>query len=558
MLCKVSLFITTFLLVCKAEGREKFDWGAYEMVDFRQDLKAVSNQSDALLTRYPDLITIARAVLKSTTSSGRLDMTEICKTIETHMKGLEDSCNLSQFIAQGELNLPEHCDDNRYNSSLIDSKFASLCGMPSFPVNYSSFADNYTSFPDNNYTSFPGNYTSFPGNYTSFPVNSSPHTEISTPLPDNFSSVPINLFPLSFNFTVPIGDDSEMPSNTLFMAIKVLAGTAVAANKRRCKELRGTFDDATLSCFKNGTLISIKPKVDKALLTISIVGNIISLVFLIILLATYIKFEKHKTLAGKNIICLAGSLAFVHLINVILVYAADTAWVCSTGAVLLHYTLILTFSWMAIIAIDFYITFSKVRPVDQNERKQRFKIYLRLTFGFSTGLVFICLMTDIPSERHVGYGLNGACFISQFWANLFAFVIIVAVILLANALLLTTTIVKLHSIMKSTSKAIASGSNGSSKNSKKREVMLSSMALKLSIILGMGWIFAFVEGSYSSKALQYIYNIIVAFQGFLVFLAFGCHDKCWKIVKEFLCAKAQSLKDHETQTTSASIEMNLV
>ena len=517
------------------------------MVDFRQDLTAVSNQTDVLLARYPDLISIARAVLKSTESSGSLNMTEVCKLIETQVKGLKDSCNFSQFIAQGTLHLPEHCDDNRYNSSLIDSKFASLCGVPPFPVNYSSLANNYTSFLDN---------------YTPFPASSSPPPEIHLPVPPvNFSSVPVSLFPLSFNFTVPVGYDGEMPSNILFMAIKILAGTAVAANRRRCKELRGTFDDATLSCFKNGTLISIKPKVDKALQAISIVGNITSLVFLIILVATYVKFEKHKTLAGKNIMCLAGSLAFVHLIQLILVYAADTVWVCRAGAVLLHYTLILAFSWMAVIATDFYITFSKVRPVDQSERKRRFKIYLRSTFGFSTCLLIICLMIDISSERHSGYGLNGVCFISQFWANLFAFVIIVAVILVANVVLLTLTIAKLNSIMKSTSKAIVSSSSASSTNSKitkKRELVLSSMALKLSIILGLGWIFAFIESSYNNKALQYIYNIIIAFQGFLVFVAFGCHDKCWNILKTFLLPMIPSLQNLEAQTTSTSMEMNLV
>ena len=568
MFFKVSLAISAFLLICKVESRQELDWGVYEMVDFRQDLNAVSNQTDALLARYPDLITIARAVLKSTASNGSLNMTEVCKLIETQVKGLKDSCNFSQFIAQGTLHLPEHCDDNRYNSSSIDSKFAFLCGVPPFPVNYSSLANNYTPFPvndsslANNFASFPGNYTPFPGNYTPFPIGYSPPPEIHLTLPPvNFSSVPVSLFPLSFNFTVPIGYDGEMPSNILFMAIKILAGTAVAANKRRCKELRGTFDDGTLSCFNNGTLVSVKPKVDKALQTISIVGNVTSLVFLIILVATYIKFEKHKTLAGKNIICLAGSLAFVHSIQVILVYFADTVWVCRAGAVLLHYTLILTFSWMAVIAMDFYITFSKVRPVDQTERKQRFKIYLRLTFGFSTCLLIICLAIDISSKRHSGYGLNSVCFISQFWANLFAFVIIVAVILLANVVLLTLTIAKLHSIMKSTSKAITSSSSASSRNpkiSKKRELVLSSMTLKLSIILGLGWIFAFIESSYNSKTLQYIYNIIIAFQGFLVFLAFGCHDKCWNILKTRLFAMIPSLKDLEAQTASTSMEMNLV
>ena len=341
----------------------------------------------------------------------------------------------------------------------------------------------------------------------------------------------------------------RLQSGSFFLAVKVMAGTAVAAGRRRCEEYGGAFDEEKFSCFKNGTYLAIKPATDEALRITIVVGNSISFLSLIFLLVTYVKFRKYSSLAGKNIICLSAALLFVHFLQIILAYLYEKDWVCRAGAVVLQLTLLLAFSWMAVIAFEFHHTFSKVRPVDQYQRKKRFQKYLIFSFTFSILVVFICLMIDIPEGRYSGYGLNEKCFVSKFWTNLFAFVVPVAAVLLSNVTLLILTIWQLRKIKKSTAKSLHSNTNTVAK---KREMTLSIMALKLSILLGFGWIFGFIEASYESKALRYIYSIVIAFQGLFVLVAFGCHKECWDVVK------MKRPKMNETVTQTSMIEMNTV
>ena len=335
-------------------------------------------------------------------------------------------------------------------------------------------------------------------------------------------------------------------SGSFFHAIKLFRGTAAVATKRRCTELGGIFDEQAFLCVKNGTAIKIYPLKDESLRTTIVVGNCFSFAALVVLLVTYIRLKKYNTLAGKNIIFLSAALIVAHFLQIILEYLFDIKWVCRAGAIMLHFSLLLAFSWMAIIAFEFYHTFSKVRPVDQYQRRKRFQKYILLSFTFSAIILLICLMVDISEERYSGYGLNGKCFVSKFWANLFGFVTPVTIVLISNAILLSLTIWSLHKTKRDTEKSLKSRAKTAAK---KREMVLSIMTLKLSILLGFGWIFGFIEASYENIALKYIYSIVISLQGLLVFLAFGCHKECMDLIKK---------RSTVTGTQTATYEMNTV
>ena len=319
-----------------------------------------------------------------------------------------------------------------------------------------------------------------------------------------------------------------LSSGSFFYAIKVLSGTASVAIRRWCEGNGGTFEEETFLCFKNGSIVEVSQLKDISLQTIMTVGSCLSFVSLATLLITYVIFKKYNNLGGKNIICLSSSLIIVHLLLIILEYLSGNKVICRVGAAMLHFALLLAFSWMAVIAFEFYYTFSKIRPIHHSEQRERFHRYLAISFTSSLLISFICLMIDIPDERYTGYGLNENCFISRFWANLFAFVVPVAIALIFNIYFLTLTIWILYKIRASTAKSLNSSYN---KITKKREMVLSVMALKLSILLGFGWIVGFIEASYESKAMKYIYTIIISLQGFLVFVAFGCHKELWELIK---------------------------
>ena len=487
----VSLIVIYHIIEGVRAERTKFNWDNYGMNELSKDIELALNRSvgdllQQVVIRFPQIIDVIKDVLNATSNGNGINHTELCEKIKLSLETKQDACNYPEHIISRNKTLGRICDATNYNISFLERHGSSLCRTRK--LLFRSFEKNET------------------------------------------------------NITLP---GSVLPTNAFFMAVKVLAGTAVAANKRKCLDLGGTFDESSVSCFKNGTKVDLKSEADETLRVVSVIGNSISLCSLIFMIATYFKFRKHETLAGKCIICLSFALVFVHAIQIVLSYAFGVSWMCRLGATLLHYSLLLAFSWMAVIAFDFYYTFSKVRPVDQHARRKRFRIYFGSTFSIATMILFICLMIDIPDERHAGYGLNGTCFLARFWANLFAFIVPVCIVLLFNGIFLTLTIVSLRSFKKSTAKSLSSSSSSASK---KKEMVLSVMALKLSVLLGFGWISGFVEGSIGSKALRYIYTIVIALQGLFVLIAFGCHIECKK-------ATIKAKNDRETLTKTASVPL---
>ncbi|MCP4798989.1 MAG: Mth family G-protein coupled receptor, partial [bacterium] len=169
------------------------------------------------------------------------------------------------------------------------------------------------------------------------------------------------------------------------------------------------------------------------------------------------------------------------------------------------------------MSYDFFITFAKIRPADVHGNNKRFKKYVAVTTSSASIVVLVCVFTGISGTDL--YGDNGRCFLSNIWANLFAFAVPVGMILVTNVILMFITIIRLRSMREANRRALSSANS----NSSRKNIMLSVMTLKLSILFGLGWLFGYLDGLVSNQALAYCYNVIVSCQGVLVFLAFGCH-----------------------------------
>ena len=173
------------------------------------------------------------------------------------------------------------------------------------------------------------------------------------------------------------------------------------------------------------------------------------------------------------------------------------------------------------MAYDFFLTFTKIRLVDLHVSKKRFKKYVAVATSSATIIVLVCIFIGIPDEDFSGYGVNGRCFVSNIWANLFAFALPVAIILITNVILMFVTIIKLWSLRESNRRALSSANS----NSSRKNILLSVMVLKLSILFGIGWLFGYLDSLVSKQGLTYCYNVFVSCQGVFVFIAFGCHKE---------------------------------
>ena len=251
-------------------------------------------------------------------------------------------------------------------------------------------------------------------------------------------------------------------------------------------------------------------------------GNVLSAVCLFALLLTYAIFKKYKTTAGKNIMGLSLSLIGAHTLQILAIQFGDLNIPCIIFAVLLHWFLLLCFIWMLALAYDCFITFHKLELVSDVTKMSRFRFYCAIAVAVPTVIVLGCLASDIPERRITQYGIDGRCFIIGFWANLFAFVVPIGVILAVNLALMCYTVYDVIVLKRATCHVSSAGN--------RRQIVITMLALKIAILVGIAWIMAFIDGFIFNKIVKYVYTIIVTFQGFFIYLAFGC---CKQLIQFF-------------------------
>eukprot|EP00794_Sanderia_malayensis_P010890 gene10890-12046_t len=339
----------------------------------------------------------------------------------------------------------------------------------------------------------------------------------------------------------------------LFLAIKILAKTVTISNQRRCRNMKGWLDAVKQTCFIKGrsspargsTLHNVnatqnyttivfgntgkKSEFASSLRYINVVCHCCSLLSLGLLITSYFLAKDHFSLPDKNILCLSLSLCLSHAVQLLIVFFHENYAFCKTTGILLHWALLLVFFWMAAMSFDFFITFAKIRMPNADASNARFKKYLVMVVTTASIIVLACIFIGIPDQDYLGYGKDGKCFISEIWPNLFAFAIPVAMILLANVGLLSATIFKLRALREASNKVLSAPN--SQRFSSRKKIIFSALTLKLSLLFGLGWVLAYIDGMVRSKALEVCFNLVVSLQGTFVFLAFGCPRKAFKAIK---------------------------
>ena len=297
-------------------------------------------------------------------------------------------------------------------------------------------------------------------------------------------------------------------------------------------------------------LISYRlPKAPKTLGLLTIIGNACSIVCFVALIGTYLTVKPEFSLMDRNVVCLSIFLFLAHVLQLTTVFFNETVVYCKISAVVLHWSLLVSFSWMSVISYDLFITFTKLRKLHHDTTKKRFKRYAIVVFTSCTIVVLVCVFLGIPNSDYTGYGFQGKCFITKFWANLIAFTIPIILMLLINAVLMIVTIVKLRSMEKASHRALTHNDN---KQSSRKKVVISALTLKLSVLLGLGWLFGFIGPFIASGAMQFIFNVIVSFQGTFIYIAFGCHKSLVERCCKRKVTKRDRLLNPSTQNTKST------
>ncbi|XP_065059030.1 adhesion G protein-coupled receptor E3-like [Rhopilema esculentum] len=540
----------------------------------------------ALLFRYPELFNVASQLVNNSLSSSNdstpVNITDICLSAKNLLNIKKDNCK-PPFISGGirRLCLRIANTTKQTNATSTQSSHdicSSLILAPTTPAplkqvgrkrqlvvrdfsikDVKSTNDTAPSMSGRGVTTIDGivsenknttdvNTTTTPAKGTEIPYTH-PHFS-TTPMP-----IPIPLSrkrKLPDPFPMPTHRPIHFATNYFFLAIKVIAKTVIITYKERCRKSNGEYDSISNTCripitdnsganqtnqnnvSTNYTVVQYEmPSSSKRpLFLLSMIGNVFSIVCLIGLLLSYSLMKTSLSTLDKSIMCLSFCMAFSHTLQLMLFWLGKKPGWCKIIGILLHWSLLTSFMWMALISYSFFVTFSRLLIATNRQKNRRFRHHFLFATSIPTSVTLVCFFLGISKEDFSGYGANGICFVSKFWANLFAFVVPVALILVMNVTFLTFTVFKIRKTKKDNDRALRSNNN----KTKRKKIVIGLITLKLSILFGIGWLLGFLDGFIPSKILSYMFNVIVSTQGIAVFIAFGnikhlFEKTVWKVVR---------------------------
>lgn len=277
---------------------------------------------------------------------------------------------------------------------------------------------------------------------------------------------------------------------------------------------------------------------EKALNLITLVGCALSLVGILGIFLTAIVFSSWRNKSSsKYLLQLSAAIALQMILfivissnNDILVTIADNIYGCIATGALIHYSVLVVFFWMLIIAylqfIRYVIVFNQIATANFLLKSSIFGWGMPLLPVFI--VVAVCPTSYIPASNvkfcyPSGYGL------------LFGLITPVILILLANIFVFIAVVI---SLIKGSSKSAACKVN------EKNDATWSQLRLSvfLFFVLGMSWIFGFLSDR--SILLSFLFCLTATLQGFVLFLYFVILDPVARNLWKQLFLKICGYKMH--------------
>ncbi|XP_057300226.1 uncharacterized protein LOC130630668 [Hydractinia symbiolongicarpus] len=209
---------------------------------------------------------------------------------------------------------------------------------------------------------------------------------------------------------------------------------------------------------------------------ISLIGTIISIIFYIFVILSFLIFKELRTVPGLNTLGMCISLFIAEVIFLLAINSNFSGTACKIVAATLHWCILISFMWNLIIAFDLISKFSSFTVASRGNNNKKF--IRRCIYSLIPPTLIVSLSVILAAETTVvDYGTKGICWITGFYARIGFYIIPVAVIFFTTLLTLLYTVRKIHSEFKVNEEVLKTG-----KKSKKETLKI---ALKLGIILGV-------------------------------------------------------------------------
>ncbi|KAM4632862.1 adhesion G-protein coupled receptor G6 [Polymixia lowei] len=300
----------------------------------------------------------------------------------------------------------------------------------------------------------------------------------------------------------------------------------------------------------SGAAAQIDEKNTRILTFITYIGCGISAIFSAATLLTYIAFEKlRRDYPSKILMNLSTSLLFLNMVFLLDGWLAtrDTDWLCVSVAVILHYFLLTSFTWMGLESIHMYIALVKVFNTYIRRYILKFCI---VGWGLPALLVGIVVSVDRNSYGRQEYGRvetgqasSKFCWIQSSVVFYTTCVGYFCVVFLMNVAMFIVVMLQIC------------GRNGKRSNRTLREEVLRNLrsVISLTFLLGMTWGFALFAWGPVNLAFMYLFSIFNSLQGLFIFV-FHCamKENVQKQWRRYLCCGRFRLADNSDWSKTAT------
>ncbi|XP_072929919.1 G-protein coupled receptor Mth2-like [Epargyreus clarus] len=246
---------------------------------------------------------------------------------------------------------------------------------------------------------------------------------------------------------------------------------------------------------------------------------IVSVVFLSITTIIYAALPELRDLQGKSIINFCGSLAIgLSFLASLKLLSYSNLDLCAVRGFLVYFFLLASFFWTNAISIQ--ILLSLRRPVVKDYGWKTFSWYALYAWGCPAVLTMCMAIVNYHPGDHSkpGIGLNHCWFFNkkQQWYYMYS---VMTILIVANACIFIYISINLwrHSFSSSHIKAL-------------RYKFV--MTLRMSIIMGLPWIFEMITSAAGPGIVQFILDTFNTLQGPLIFLVLVVFRK--RVVKAML------------------------
>ncbi|XP_062124820.1 uncharacterized protein LOC133837923 [Drosophila sulfurigaster albostrigata] len=206
---------------------------------------------------------------------------------------------------------------------------------------------------------------------------------------------------------------------------------------------------------------------------------------------------------------------------------------CVTIGAFLHYSVLVQFFWMMVIA---YLQFKRYVQVFGRTRPTRFLMKSTL---FCWGLPLLPVILVVLLD-HNSFGKGGICYPSGY-ALYFGVILPIAVIVIANFIIFCLII---HNILLSTT-------NPSIRHTEKTVVIYQiRLSVLLFFLLGFTWFFGFLSTMKAGILFSYLFCLTATLQGFVIFLYFIILDPVTRRMWSQYFYKLCSIENNVIHSTS--------